>query len=429
MKTAAIIAEYNPFHCGHAWQVQAIRQKFGDDCAILAVMSGCFTQRGEPSLLDKWDRTRMALLNGVNLVIELPFAYAAASAERFASGGVQLVQATGLNCSLVFGSESGDLDALGELARLLAEEPPLLREKLHQYLDSGESFPAARQQAVADLTGMPAMASLLESSNNILAIEYLKALYRLPDSRLTPVTFQRQGHSYNDRTLLDQAGGFASASAIRRRLSDFWVSGGTGIDGLVADLIPVMPAASLAVLMEKIQAGPWLGSLEDLALPLISQLRSLSPDQLDRIPGMSEGLGRRLAAAARRPGSEASPASGRMAVLLEDAATRRFPQTRIQRSLLAMLAGLQPEDLVLFDQAGGPQYLRVLGFDKQGRHLLKLMRRHATRPILMNASDSLEYKDPALVRMAELDSLATDIWMLAAGQPCGRDFDRPAVMR
>lgn len=426
MKTAAIITEYNPFHLGHDWQLQAIRQQFGPDCAVLAVMSGCFTQRGEPAVLDKWSRTRMALACGVDLVIELPFAYAAASAERFASGGVQLIQATGLDCQLVFGSESGDLGQLQQLAGLLADEPPGYREMLHQFLELGESFPAARQQAVAAWTGQPDLASLLGSANNILAVEYLKAVRHLDNSRLVPMTIQRQGQAYLDSSR--EASGFASASAIRRCLDNHRGGGGGRPDlaGLLGDLASMMPAPALAILLEMTQGGPGPVRPEDLAAPILGLLRCSQPEQIDLIPGMGEGLGRRLCEAASHPQNR--PESGRLAALLADAATRRFPQTRIQRALIAMLAGLQAEDLALFDAAGGPQYLRVLGFNRQGRYLLKVMRRLAERPILMKASDFLEYKDPAFVRMAELDLIATDLWMLAAGQPCGRDFDTPVVM-
>ena len=433
MKTAAIIAEYNPFHLGHAWQLDAIRETLGADTAIIAVMSGCMTQRGEPALLDKWSRTRMALACGVNLVIELPFAYAAASAERFASGGVKIVKATGLDCHLVFGSESGNLADLQRLARLLADEAPEYRAALRLGLDAGESFPAARQQAVAAVTGQPGLAELLSTANNILAVEYLKALGTDDDRRIKPLTFQRQGQAYNDSSL--PAGTtLASASAIRRQIAGFRTTGSAAYASLTERLAGMMPAPSLAVLMDKIQNGPGPILPDDLAVPLIGLLRSLPPDHLDEIPGMGEGLGRRLAAAARRPGHNSGSAddvapNGRLSVLLADAATRRFPQTRIQRALIAMLSGISQADLDLFDAAGGPQYLRVLGFDKNGRHLLKLMRRHARLPILMNGSDQLEHKEPALVRMAELDSVAADLWMLAANEPCGQDFDRPPVIR
>jgi predicted nucleotidyltransferase len=456
MKTAAIITEYNPFHQGHAWQIQEIRRTAGEDCAIVVAMSGNFVQRGEPAIFDKWSRARAALACGVDLVIELPFAYAAASAERFAAGGVQLLQATGLDSLLVFGSECGDLAPLSQLAGLLSDEPPAYKALLHQFLDQGLSFPAARQQAAAAWTGQPELAGLLAGSNNILAVEYLKAIRRLPGCRLTPLTLQRQGQAYLDRESSGSAAGFASASAIRRQIANSLSGSVPNVAGLFQTLNGLLPIPSLAIALEKIQAGPGPLFLEDFAFPLLGLLRSRPIGELEQIPGMGEGLARRLAAAAARPGERTDPSSpiesaagdnpmrtdglscrGRVATLLQDCATRRFPQTRIQRALIAMLAGLQADDLQLFDQAGGPQYLRILGFSRRGRHVLKIMRHQATRPILMKGSDVLEHHDPALVRMAELDALATDLWMLAAEQAsgraaflggCGRDFDTPVVM-
>lgn len=429
MKVAAIIAEYNPFHLGHAWQLSEAKRIMGDDVVFVAIMSGCMTQRGEPAILDKWSRTQMAMACGVSLVIELPFAYASASAERFARGGVQLAESTGLASHLIFGSECGDLERLNQLAGLLVDEPADYRALLHSHLDHGESFAAARQKAVAAATGDIALSETLSHSNNILAVEYLKAIKTIDSHNLTPFTLLRQGQAYNANAMPSPSDGFASASAIRRRVRVYQSRGSADMASLVSDLAAAMPPPALAVLMEKIQAGPGPLALEDLATPIIGMLRSLSPGFLDEIPGMSEGLGRRLATAAGRPKGLSTTEDGRLAVLLSDAATRRFPQTRIQRALLAMLAGLSKEDLNLFDQNGGPQYLRILGFDKKGRHLLKIMRKQARLPVLMNMSDRLEHKNEALVRMAELDSIAVDLWMLSAGKRCGLDFDTPAVMR
>jgi predicted nucleotidyltransferase len=436
MKIAAIVAEYNPFHQGHAWQVQTIRQRLGDDCAILAVMSGCFTQRGEPAIFDKWARTLAALSLGVDLVIELPFAYATASAERFAAGGVALVQATGLDCQLVFGSECGDLEPLSRLADLLSSEPPEFKKLLHQSLDQGESFPSARQQAVEALTGQPELAALLKESNNILAVEYLKAIKGLPAGRIQPLTLKRQGQAYRETSTVADIGGFASASAIRRVIEDSLGKTGRapGWEPDLADLFqklaPLVPDASFGILMEKAQSGPGPVFLEDLSQALLSQLRSQPVSDIEHCPGMGEGLAGRLAAAAGKPQQKPGGAcsADRVSVLLGDSATRRFPQTRIRRALIAMLAGLTSDDYTLFDQAGGPRYIRILGFNRQGRHLLKIMRQIASLPVVMKGSDFLEHNEPAFVRMAALDVLATDLWMLAAGESCGRDFDTQVVM-
>lgn len=448
MKTIAIIAEYNPLHQGHAWQIREARRRLGQDCAVMVIMSGPFTQRGEPALVDKWSRTRMALDAGVNLVFELPFAYACGSAERFASGGVQLVQASGLDCHLVFGSESGDLASLSAVADILAHEPQVYRELLQVRLDQGLSFPAARQQALAEWTGNREQATLLGSSNNILAIEYLKAISRLPQSRLEPLTIRRSGQSYTARILpeieaLNDSGAdgeyfpdapcFASATSIRLALEKRMIPGSRpDLAGMMLDLVSLLPSASLAELMACVQSGPGPVFPSRFSSLILSQLRSRQSGDVDQIAGMGEGLGRRLMAASSRPSmvDPDYPAACQLETLLQDADTRRFTRTRIQRALMSLIGGLTQADLDHFDRSGGPQYLRVLGFDSRGRYLLKVMRQLAEKPVVTKASDFLEYGgSPALVRMADLDRIAADVWSMAAGRPCGRDFDTPVLMR
>lgn len=421
MKTVGIIAEYNPFHQGHARQYELVRERFGADAALAVVMSGNFTQRGEPAVVDKWARTRMALTMGASLVIELPFAYAAASAERFATGGVQCLLATGVVGHLAFGSESGDLPALDRAAAILTEEPPAFKAALRDGLDSGLAFPAARQQALAACLEDPSGAAILSTSNNILAVEYLKAIRRHAGGRLKPWTHGREGQAYRGQTLAGLTGP-ASATAIRSEIRRC----GRNPAALLTALSGHMPAAALGILVEQAAAGRGPVFPESLAPSLLSLLGSHSGEELDAFAGMEEGLGRRLKQMAARP-AKASP--DLLQDLLDAADTRRFPATRISRALTALLAGVRREDLAQLDAAGGPQYLRVLGFDRKGRYLLKLMRQHAALPILTKGSDFLEMTQPAAVRLAQLDRLSTDLWSLAAGLPAGADFDTPVITR
>lgn len=419
MKTVGIIAEYNPFHRGHALQYEAVKAHFGDDTALVIIMSGSFTQRGEPAIVDKWTRARMALAQGASLVLELPFAYAAASAERFATGAVQCLQATGVVGSLAFGSEAGDLASLTRVAGVLAEEPPDFKKNLRIGLDNGLAFPAARQQALAAVLPEPDLAELLRTPNNILAIEYLKAIQRCGYSKLKPWTHARAGQDYREQDLASAAGP-ASATAIRSTIR----STAGSQSALLQILAGHMPAPALGLLLQSLAAGSGPVFPEMFASALLSLLSSHTPTQLDQIAGMEEGLGRRLQQAAARP---AKTSVELLADLLTAAATRRFPATRIQRALVALLAGVQREDLALFDNAAGPQYLRVLGFDRRGRYLLKQMRQYARLPIVTRGSDFLEMKEPAAVRMAGLDRLATDLWNFAVGLPAGADFDTPVI--
>lgn len=213
MKSVGIIVEYNPFHNGHMYQIDKIRNMY-PDCCIVAVMSGNFVQRGEPAVIDKYTRAQMAVMAGVNLVIELPCIYSLASAETFAKGGVSILSALGVDY-ICFGSEYGELDYLQKIATILCNEPKEYKEELGNNLKKGLSFPAARQKAVAYV--MQEDCDALSKPNNILAIEYLKAIIK-NNYNIIPITILRTGSGYNDMSLPDSTNTFASASAIRKEL-------------------------------------------------------------------------------------------------------------------------------------------------------------------------------------------------------------------
>ena len=424
MKIVAIIAEYNPFHNGHAYQIREARRLFGDSCAILVIMSGSFTQRGEPALTDKWSRTRMALNCGADLVLELPFVFATASAERFAAGAVSLVKHSGLAATLFFGSEAGDLAALNAVADWLEPETKDFRDQLKLHLNEGHSFPRARQLSLYALTDNDERASLLASPNNILAIEYLKALKAQGANLIEPYTIRRSGQAYNDDTI--QKGPLpASATAIRRAIKGFLTGPDAGnYRDLIDYLTRAMPDAALGELLMRLQDGPGPLFLTDFAVTLITLLLSRSPDELTAIAGMGEGLAQRLRQAAQTLNATGDQ---RIDQLIEEAKTKRFTRTRIMRALTALLLNVKTEDLKELND--GPAYLRVLGFSHNGRYMLRLMKQNATVPIITRASDFLEHgQDRTLTRMAGFDLAATDIWSVTAGLKSGLDFDSPVIL-
>ena len=219
MKTMAIICEYNPFHNGHAYQISQHRSCCGVDC-VIAVMSGNFVQRGAPAQCDKWTRAKMALMGGCDLVLELPTLFAVQSAERFARGAVEMIDAMGFVDFLSFGSECGDIAALTRAAQVLLE--PDFQAQVAKRMKSGTSYPAARAAALSDALGGNC-ANLLAQPNNLLAIEYLKNLLRL-NSKTVPITLRRTaGHH---QSIAEN--GFCSASHLRERITD-----GDEIDGLI----------------------------------------------------------------------------------------------------------------------------------------------------------------------------------------------------
>ena len=219
MKTAAVIAEYNPFHTGHRYQIEQTRRLTGADY-VLAVMSGDFVQRGAPAIYNKYIRTRMALLEGADAVIELPVLYALSSAEFFAQGGVRLLDRLGTVDFLSFGSEEGELSPILFCADLILSSPSGYQDSLSCLLRQGLSFPAARSRAILALcrpADREAAGRVLTAPNNILALEYCKSLLA-QKSRIRPITLKRQGNSYHDTALNSDSSGFSSASAIRNAI-------------------------------------------------------------------------------------------------------------------------------------------------------------------------------------------------------------------
>lgn len=407
-----IVAEYNPFHNGHQYQLRASAAATGATHTV-CVMSGAFVQRGEPACLHKQARVEMALAGGVDVVLELPAAFACASAESFAAGAVSVLNASGIVDRICFGSESGELAPLAAAAAILADEPPAYRRLLREELDQGLSFAAAREKALGQwlshgdpppetVGGVPQAAVLeaVRSPNNILAVAYLKALRR-QNSRMIPFTLARRGHGYNDPEF---SGSYPSATAIRRALLQ------PAADPAL--LRTAVPATTLDILSREIAAGR--GPVgPDLFLPMLLQrLRTGSPEQFSQLPDLEPGLIQRV--------KHAAADAQTYGQLVSAAATSRYPRTRIQRLLAAILLGMTEALARDLRAAGHAQYIRVLGFRDSGRALLADMRRAATLPVLGKSSQWGRYPQPLIQALLTLESNATDTWALACRQPADR---------
>ena len=353
MKTLGIVAEYDPFHLGHAWHIARSRALLGEDCPVVAVMSGNWTQRASCALADKWTRGELALGGGVDLVLELPTLWAAASAERFARGAVELLRRSGVVEVLSFGSECGDLEALREVAQCL--NSPECQGELHTLVRGGLSFAAARQRAVERLLG-PERGKLLEGPNNNLGVEYLRAL----GPELGAMTVPRRGAPHGARLLEGApAPAFASAAQIRSLLRQ-----GRGEEA-EAFLLPGT----------RERLGREFPSMALAERAVLLRVRSMGAEDWARLPdaGVREGLPNRL------------ERSGRSCRSVEEfcqlARSRRYPHARIRRLLLWAFLGLGREDLL-----PAPPYLRVLAFNTRGRELLREMGRRASLPVLTNTA-------------------------------------------
>lgn len=412
MKIVGLIVEYNPLHNGHAYHF-AEAKRLADADAVITIMSGSFLQRGEPAIVSKWARTEMALSLGVDLVLELPTAYAVQSAEWFAYGAVALLEATGVTTHLCFGSEAGALEALQPLAERLADESAELQAQVAEELATGASYPAAFAAAAARTCAeggagsvdAAAAQALLEQPNNSLGLHYLIALRRL-GSGITPLTLRRLAADYRDAAPRDAA--IASATAVRNLLAH---------SGL-ASAMPYLPACTADILAREFAAGRGPITWESFAQPLFHKLLLSTPEELASHHEMTEGLEYRI--------KKLLPKLEEPTVehLLHKLKTKRYTHTKLQRMLLHVLLQHSSTALSRVALSNGPGYLRVLGFSNKGRQLLKVMKKTAALPIVTRAA---ELEHPQL----ELDLRASSVYANAMGQRSTnelmRDYRQPPI--
>lgn len=383
MRTIGIVTEYNPFHSGHAGQIAALREAFGPHCAVVCAMSGNWVQRGQAALADKWTRAKLALEGGADLVLEIPTLWAVASAETFARGGVGVLAATGVVDTLSFGSEAGTLEPLEQAAQVLHTAP--WQQALHQELDQGLSFPAARQRAAAALLGQQA-AQCLSQPNNNLGVEYLLAIQALGAS-LTPHTLPRVGAGHDQAPAPGQE--HASASWLRRRIL------AEEPDALFPYLSPQAES--------RLREDP--ASLSFCTRGVLARLRTMEEEDFAQLPDSGEGLSHRLYAAVQ--------AAQDLPDLYARVQTKRYPLARVRRLVLWAFLGLTAQD-----RPAALPYLRVLGFSGRGQTLLRQMKTTAALPVLVKPAHAARL-DPEGQRIFTLEARCTALYDL-----CRRDFGR-----
>lgn len=380
MKILGIIAEYNPFHLGHCYHLKRAREIIQPD-GVIAVLGGNFLQRGEPAIVDKWTRAQMALAGGIDLVLELPTAFACRSALWFATGGVKLLENTGIVSHLAFGAETNNLNTLKKVANILNTEPLEFKKVLGKYLDQGLSYPKARNIALENICSNDLKG--LDKPNNILAIAYLRSLEMI-DSEIKPIIIKREGNYHS--TEIEE--GFMSASAIRHSLFDknnLWENH--------------VPLTTKEILKEQIALGKapvYPNNFSDCILAII---RRSGPGELKKIIEMEEGLENRVFQLAQSTTS--------LNELIEKLKTKRYTHTRIQRLLTHILINFK-QDYVFYE----PQYLRVLGFNNNGKKLLKLIKQKSQLPIVTKFAHGHRNLSTSGQRMLNLESRATDIYAL-----------------
>ena len=390
MKTVGLITEYNPFHNGHAYHIEKAKMVTGAD-RVIVVMSGDFVQRGAPAVMPKHLRAESALLSGASLIIELPVCFATGSAEYFAQGSISLLNQLGCIDSICFGSECGDLHLLKGIAQILADEPIEYQTALKQALKEGASFPAARQEALNIYSDK--YSEILASPNNILGIEYLKALAKIR-SKMEPFTIKRIGAGYHD---MDIDGQFSSATAIRSdiyQLADV----NSSSESLPLTHIQTQVPSSCHELMKKNYQTRYPVKADDFSLLLKAKLLSETAGSLSHYLDMSPELANRIL---RLRNDYLS--FEQFCDLLK---TKELTRSRISRSFIHVLLGITNDWLTAM-KAPAP-YARILGFRRDHADLLGILKRTSGIPLITSPARAV-LADTAY-QMLELDIYASDLY-------------------
>lgn len=346
-KVLGIIAEYNPFHNGHLYHIEKSKKLSNADLTI-CVMSGNFTQRGEPAIIDKWSRTKMALEAGIDLVIELPLVYSISSAENFAYGSINILNKLGIVDAISFGSESGDINILNSIADILYNQPKEYVSLLNHELDKGVSYPKAQEKAVLMyLSDIRKYANVLSSPNNILGIEYLKAIKKLK-SNIFPITIKRD-IDHNSTDLSD--GNLISSMAIRKNINK------------LSNFKDSIPQFSYEILDNQIKHGKIVKNITTFEKEIIYKLRTMSKEEIMNLPDVTEGLENSIISA--------SNSCNNLLDLISLIKSKRYTRTRIQRILLYALLGITKQD-ILNSKKISP-YIRILGVNENGKKILSII--------------------------------------------------------
>lgn len=387
-KVLAIIAEYNPFHNGHLYHLIKSKKLVNPDY-VVCIISGNFVQRGNVAIVDKWSRAEMALNAGANLVIELPTIYSISSAENFAEGCVKILDSFNLDTILTFGSECGDISVIDTFANILYKEPPKYKSLLAHELQTGISFPKARENALLMyINDIRKYANTLSAPNNILGIEYLKAIKKYK-SKILPITFKRFAVEHDSDTVVD---GYASGTHIRNLLCEN------------KSFHKYVPSYTYKILAREINSGRSVLDIAAFGKEIIYQLRKMTLKELNNLPDVNESLANSIA--------NAVGTCNTYDELIKKISSKTYTTTRIQRIFLYALLGITKSDMQ--DSKRVKPYVRVLGLDDKGRQLLSEL--SVSNPKLsIITSVKKFYENPtnkALFNMLNKDILATNIYTL-----------------
>ena len=389
-KVLGIIAEYNPFHNGHLYHIcKSVEESNAE--YVICVISGNFVQRGNTSIIDKWTKAKMAIANGVDLVLELPTIYSTSSAENFAEGAIKLLDSLGVVDTISFGMEANDIATLNNIANVLYQEPKDYITMLNHELSRGISFPKARENALLMyLNDIKRYANILTGANNILGIEYLKALKKLK-SPLTPLGIKREKVYYNDEIIVDD---FASATAIRKFI----------VNQKFDEIRKVIPRSSYILLGQELQKGHYVLDLSKFQKEILYILRKMSLREIQNLPDVSEGLENAI--------KNAANSCNNIIDLVNMIKSKRYTQTRIQRILVYALLGIDKR--MMETSRKTIPYARILGTSEKGKRLIsEIIGKNPKVNLVTSVKDFLKTsKNKSLKEMLNLDIYATNVYTL-----------------
>ena len=395
MKISSVICEYNPFHNGHKLMLEYMRKNGATH--IVACMSGNFTQRGDFAVFNKWQRTKTALLNGADLVVELPVSFSCATAERFALGGVYILNALGCVDEICFGSECGNVEILRKACDAVTDSE--ISDTIKNHCSCGMTFAAAREKAVCDIYGKE-ISDILAQPNNILAVEYLKALKRL-DSTITPTTIARIGVNHDSNQTSDE---IASASFVRQLLYD-----------RNDEYLKYIPENTFDTVNTALSSLPDCQRLKKLENAVLYRMRTMNKDDFANLPDISEGLENRLLSAVKGSVSYDE--------LMQAVKCKRYTLARIRRCILHAFLGITKQNSPAL-----PPYIRVLGFNGNGREILRIMRKSANIPVIMRYADVGILSEECQITF-DFESRCDDIFFLSEKNilKCGKNYTENIV--
>ena len=344
-KRIGIIAEYNPFHNGHLYQIQKAKELTGAD-TVIAVMSGNFTQRGDTSLINKFEKAKIASQNEVDMVIELPTIYSISSAENFALGGIKILNEIGNIDYLVFGIEEENLEKLQAIADVLVNEDDEFKRNIKEELDKGNSYPKAREIALKKVLSSENVKNIMQKPNNILAIEYLKAL-KITNSKIKPIAIKRKNTMHNDENINEN---YASGTYIRKLF----------IENNFNEIKKVVPKYTYERLLELKNQGTYVSSINDFSDIVIYKIRTMTKEEISKIADVNEGLENSI--------KLASTTCKIIDEIIEKVSTKRYTKTRISRILTYILLDITKSDME--QSKNNDPYIRVLGINKKCEEIL-----------------------------------------------------------